>query len=104
MLKILAAPTFRAKVSIPVAGGEPEKITVVFKHLTRAKLEAFLQAGTDAGRGYEETLAEVIDSWEGVDAPYTRDALDTLCQQHHGAALALLKAYGEELSQARLGN
>jgi hypothetical protein len=104
MLKLKANPTFKAKVMIPVAGGESLPVTFEFRHMTRDALESFL-GGEDAGkRSYEDTTCAIVAGWEGVDAPFSREAVAELFQNYMGAPLAILEVYGKELGKARLGN
>lgn len=104
MLKIKANPTFKAKVKIPVPGGEKVEIEVEFKHMTRAQLEQFLTGEDAKGRKDEETVLAICAGWSGVDAEFSRDALADLFQNFHGSARAIVETYIIELTQARLGN
>lgn len=104
-LKLQPAPTFRAKVGIPVPGQDkPEEIVCIFAHMTRDEFRDFAAPEVASKRTDAESLARIMRGWEGVDAEFSADALALLCQQYHGAAYAISTAFVAELTKARLGN
>lgn len=104
-LRLNPEPTFRAKVGIPVPGQEQaEQIVCVFKHMTRDEYADFSSPAKADARSDLDSLCALLVGWEGVDAPYSRDALATVLQSYHGAAHAIATAYVTELTKARLGN
>lgn len=104
MLKLKAAPTFKAKVGIPMPGGKAEEVEFEFRHMTRDALNEFLSGKEAEGRSYEDTIAQIVVGWSGVDAPFSKEAVAEMCQNYLGAPTAILGAYGKELAAARLGN
>lgn len=102
MLKLKANPTFKAKVGIPVPGGEAAEVEFEFKHMTRDGLNAFLEGAKDMS--HEDMLNGLIVGWSGIDVPFSKEAVSDLCQNYMGAPTAIISAYGKELAAARLGN
>jgi len=105
MLKLQPNPTFRAEVGIPVPGQpEPVKIWCVFAHMDRDEFRAFAAPEASASRSDAQSLQRILRGWEGVDAPFSEEAVAKLCQQYHGAAFAISSVFVQELTKARLGN
>ena len=104
-LRLNPSPTFSVKVGIPVPGQEQaEQIVCVFKHMTRDEYAAFSSPEQADARSDLDSLCALLAGWEGVDAPFSRDALAKVLQAYHGAAHAIATAYVTELTKARLGN
>ncbi len=104
MLKLQPNPTFKAKVGIPVPGQDkPAEIVCEFAHMDRVEFAAFAAPEASASRSDAESLQRILRGWEGVDAPFSAEAVTTLCQQYHGAAYAISSAFVAELTKARLG-
>lgn len=104
MLKVKANPTFKAPVEIPRAGEAPAKITVEFRHKTDEEVDAFWQRANEEKLSNHAALCELIVGWEGVDTPFSPDALMQVLQNYQAAGQALIRAYFDELSGARKGN
>ena len=102
MLKLKPNPTFKAKVVIPTPEGEV-KVDFTFKHKTRDELQDFL-FGEHPDRTDTDAVLEIAEGWSGVDGAFGREALDEMFANYHGAARAIVKAYAEQLTQARAGN
>lgn len=102
MLRLKPQPTFTAKVKIPDPAGEPMEFTATFKHKTKTEFEDFKTR--TAGKSDLETVAEVLIGWDGVDAPFSGEALQTLLDSYPGASFAISKAYGIALFEGRQGN
>lgn len=51
-----------------------------------------------------DLLAEVVESWEGFDQPYSRAALEQLLRTFPGVGLNILLAYVEHRQEARIKN
>jgi len=100
-LKLVANPTFRAKVGIPVAGAVPVEIEFVFRHRTKTDLDAWISARTD--KSDPDSFMEMVESWE-LDDPYTRENVETLLENYIGTALATYRVYIDQLVQAKLKN
>lgn len=112
MFKIIPAPTFKAVVSIPVPGGEPQELPVVFKHKGKKALTEFNDAmqKADQQQDKEKALKDeadllfgLIDSWE-ADEPLNRENFDALLDQYMTANSAIYMAYLESLMGAKRGN
>lgn len=102
MFKIVPKATFGVDVSISVPGAAPAVVRVEFKHLPKSALPGYfsgLQGKTDA-----EALAEIVVGWEGVDVPYSPQALATLVDNYPAAAAELFEAFRSELMEARRKN
>jgi hypothetical protein len=104
MLKLQPNPTFTAKVGIPVPGGEAVEVSLTFKHMTRAELEQFLTGQDAAKRPDLETVMAIVQGWDGVDAPFSRQSVEAVLSQYHAFARTVVGAWVNELTQARLGN
>lgn len=104
MLKITADPTFKAKVRIPTAGGAVHTIEVEFRHKTADEFREFMSGPAAASRSDVDTVLEIVVGWSGVDAPFNRESLEALFQNHIAAPREIGKVYAEELLQAREKN
>lgn len=100
-LKLVAAPSFKAKVPIPVAGGDPVEVEMTFKHRTKAALDEFVK--TRESKSDAESLMAMVEGWDLEDA-YTKENVDLLLENFIGAALATYRVYVEELVGARVKN
>lgn len=98
--RLQPAPTFKAKVDIPVHGGSAVAVEFEFKHRTRDQIAEFFK---DEKRGDVDTILEVLAGWE-LDDPFGRESVELLVQNYAGAAPAIVARYVEELIQARKGN
>ena len=101
LLKLQPAPKFRAKVAIPVPGGDPVPVEFEFVHRTKSDLEAFL-ASADK-RPDVDSVMETVSGWELSDK-FDRDNVARLLDNYHGAARAIAQVYLEQLMALRLGN
>ncbi|EGK71903.1 Phage protein [Methyloversatilis universalis FAM5] len=102
--KLKPNPTFQAKVKIAVPGQDkPEVITFTFRHKTKVELEALFSEASKQTSDVD-LVAEIATNWDVADAPFNREALEELFQNYHGAALAIVDAYHQQLQAARLGN
>jgi hypothetical protein len=100
-LKLKPAPTFKAKVAIPVPGAEATEVEFTFKHRTRDELKAF----TDS-MGEREDLDQVlamVEGWELSDE-FNRENVAQLVANYFAAPRAIFFAYLEELTQAKEKN
>jgi len=100
--KLAVAPTFKAKVAIPVPGGESPEVEFEFKHRTVAQLDEWSKS-LKKGRKNEEVVSEILVGWE-LDDEFSEENIALLCQNYAGAATALMIAYQQELIGARRGN
>lgn len=103
MFKINPKPVFRATVPLSVPGSDkPAAISVDFKHLGKSALRDYF-AGLE-GKSDAEALGEIVTGWEGVDAPFSADALGQLLDNYPAAAGELFEAFRRELLEARAKN
>lgn len=100
-LKLQPDPTFRAKVGIPVAGGDAVEVEFTFKHRTREGLDKFIAEAKDMPD--PDAIMAMASAWELEDA-FTKDNVTQLAQNYIGAPRAIFDKYVDELVNARLGN
>lgn len=99
-------PTFKTEVTIPLPGGKDGKVKFVFKHKGRKALKEFFDSlgEGDTARPDHESLMELIADWDGVDAKFSEEALETLLDNYPGAARAIFEAYNRGLFEGREKN
>lgn len=97
------APTFKAKVDIPVHGSDTVPVEFEFKHRSRDAMDELLSRVSSGSLKDVDSLQEVIVGWE-LDDPFTAESIDKLVQNYQGAAQAIVRKYMSEITQARLGN
>ena len=100
-LTLTVAPTFLAKVAIPVPGAKPAQVEFKFKARTKDEFKEFIE-----GMGETEDVDAILDmatGWE-LDDAFNKDNVEKLVQNYIGSARAILEKYITENSGARLGN
>ena len=100
-LKLVASPTFRATVGIPVAGGPDVPVQFVFKHRTKTDLEVWISSRAD--KGDAESFMEMVEGWDLEDA-FNADSVNLLLENYIGTALATYRVYVDELVKNKLKN
>lgn len=100
-LALKAAPTFKASVGIPVAGGEPVMVEFTFKHRTKTTLDEFTKSRAD--QTDTESFMAMVEGWDLEDA-FTKESVDELLENYIGAALAVYRGYVNNLVQAKVKN
>lgn len=100
-LSISAAPTFKAMVAIPVAGGESVEVEITFKHRTKLQLDEFVASCAD--KTDAETFMEMASGWEFAEE-FSADTVKTMTQNYMGAGLATYRVYLDELVKAKAKN
>lgn len=100
-LKLVANPTFKAKVGIPVAGGEPVEVEMVFKHRTKSDLDKFMSSRED--KTDVESFMEMVDGWD-LEDKFNKESVGLLLENYIGSALATYRVYVDQLVQARVKN
>jgi hypothetical protein len=100
-LKLVANPTFKAMVSIPVAGDEPAMVEMTFNHRTKTQLDEFIKASAE--KKDADVFMEMVSGWELEDA-FTRESIETLLENYIGTALAVFQKYIDELYKAKVKN
>lgn len=100
-LKLVADPKFRAKVAIPLAGGDPVEVEFQFKHKTKTALNEFISSRE--GKSDTDTIFEITAGWE-LEDEFNKENVNTLLENYAGSAVAIYQTYIEELVQARVKN
>lgn len=100
-LTLVASPTFKCKVAIPVAGGPSVDVEFVFKHRTKDALDELIK--TRAEQSDADTVMAVIAGWDLEDS-FDRTAVELLLQNYIGASLAIYREYVDQLVQAKAKN
>ena len=100
-LSLAAAPTFQAKVSIPVPGGKPVSISFTFKGRSKDEFKEYME--TLAELSDVEAIMDTASGWDLEDA-FGEENVAKLLQAYIGAAKAIFEKYISEISGARLGN
>lgn len=100
-LKLQPNPTFKAKASIPVAGGAPIDLEFTFKHRNREDLNAFLKSAIELQDA--ALIMACAEGWELEDA-FTADNINTLAQNYITAPQIIFNTYLNELVKAREKN
>lgn len=101
MLSLKAPPTFKAKVAIPIAGGESHPVEFTFRHMTATRLKEFMTDEAAKTRSDAETILAIAEAWSGVDVEFSRESVELLLQNYQGAAPAIAEKYVLELTQAQ---
>lgn len=106
-LKLIADPTFTAKVAIPVAGCASVPVEFQFKHRTKKELANFIQSCE--GREDAAIFKDCVMGWDLVDASGTSVSLSdasivTFLDNYIGASVAVYQHYIEELVKAKEKN
>jgi hypothetical protein len=98
-LKLVANPTFIAKVGIPVAGATDADVTFTFRHRTKAELEDWVkESGDDV-----KMILSMATAWD-LDEQFNEDTVGVLVQNYMGAPEVIVTAYMKELLKAREKN
>lgn len=104
-LKLQPNPTFWHPVHISVPGAEkPAVVDFEFKHQTKEKLAAFVEANQKEDRNDAAILVDVINNWKGVDAEYSESALRDLLSNYPASGLEIYKGYISALMEGRRKN
>lgn len=100
-LQLVAAPTFKWPVNIPVAGEESAPVVFTFRHRTRSQFAEF-QASVE-GRRDIDVVMDMVVGWDLVDT-FTTDNVDTLLENHMGAGTSIFEVYRQELLKHKAKN
>lgn len=100
-ISLTAAPTFKAPVDIPVAGGEPLVAVFTFKHRTRTALDEFIAERPK--KSDIDAFMEMVEGWD-IDVPFNKENAEILLENYIGTSLATYRVYLEELIQAKAKN
>jgi hypothetical protein len=100
-LKLNAAPTFKAPVSIPVAGDEPAVVELTFKHRTKSALDEFIDS-FDA-KPHVETFMDMVVGWD-LEDDFNKESVATLLENYIGTPQVTFRAYLEQLLAYKVKN
>ena len=98
---LVAIPTFKFKVSIPVSGGKSVDVEFVYKHRTRAQFVEFVDTLGD--REDVSVIMDIASGWDLEDA-FSAESLELMTQNYMGSARAIIQTYINELSDVRVKN
>jgi hypothetical protein len=96
-----ADPTFVAAVAFPVAGGDSVDVKITFKHRTKTALEDFIEKRD--GRNDADMFMDMCAGWD-LDDEFSRANVETLLENRMGVAVAVYRAYIDELVKHRAKN
>lgn len=104
-LKLNPEPTFKAPVSIPVAGSAPVSVGFTFKYRTRTELREYAKALAELADDANEveTFKDFVVGWE-LDDPFTDENIARLLDAYPGAGGEVTSTYMRESFGARRGN
>lgn len=101
-LKLVANPTFKARVGIPVPGEkDPTYVVFTFKHRNKTDLQDWLEL---RGRSDLDMFMEMVTGWDIEGEEFNRENAAMLIEAYGGAAVATVNVYIEQLSRTRVGN
>jgi hypothetical protein len=98
---IKAEPTFVALVPFPRAGEASVDVKVTFKHRTKTALESFIEKRE--GRDDVDLFMDMVVGWD-LDDEFSKENVETLLENRMGVAIAVYRAYIDELVKSRAKN
>jgi hypothetical protein len=109
MIRLVPAPTFKAKVPFTVPGADaPALIEIEFAHRAPTALKAWWESSS--AQPVAKAMAEIVLGWSGVvdetgaEVPYSADALAQFVGNSATRGEELLRAYLRELTESRTKN
>lgn len=109
-LKLVAEPTFIAKVGIPVAGGPPVDVLMTFKHRTRKQWDEWIAAAKASAADEAVVLDDEVKSFMDVvvgwdlEEAFNAENVALLLQNYYGAGHAAVRVYSAELWNNNIKN
>ena len=100
-LRLDPAPTFKAKVGIPVPGLGPADVEFTFHHRSRKEITAWRDAAAEATDA--EAVMQMALGWD-LDDEFNAENVERLCDNYPGAGTAIFVGYLAELRGARAKN
>lgn len=105
MFKIVPDPLFTADVPLTVPGqAETVPVRMTFRYKDKAGLIDFEKRCMDKETAVEDLLGEIIEDWNGVDAPCTPDAIKQICAHYVTAPAEIISAFNKELVRSKIKN
>jgi len=103
MLKLIPEPKFKADVPLTIPGKpEPVVVSMTFKYMTRQQFISFMEDEKD--RLLTDTVGELITGWDGFDAEYSRENLNTFFEHYPNAPIEIWREYNKQLFESRVKN
>jgi hypothetical protein len=111
-LKLTVNPTFKAKVKIPVVGGEAVDVGMTFKHRTRKEWDEWVASAKerDTNGSAPPTIEDEVNSfldvvvgWE-LEDEFNRANVELLLQNYYTAGTEVVRTYASELWNSKLKN
>ena len=103
MLKLNPDPTFVAQVSITVPGKvKPESVKMTFKYRSKKELNDFWEG--NKGRDDADVLMDIVESWDGIDAEYTKENVEKFLDNYPTSGREIGLAYSKLLLESRAKN
>lgn len=99
--KLEAAPTFKAKVAIPIPGGDTQDVEFEFKHVPKDEFNDLFSP--DNALPDVELILKICAGWE-LDDPFNAASVEKLRQNYQAAPGAIVRKFVAEIGPARLGN
>ena len=91
--------TFKATVKVTPFGGEAESVTIEFAYMPVSKAMDLSKEKTVG-----EVLAEIVKGWDGIDAPFTPEALADLLDHNPAIGMELFQGYFSAMAETRAKN
>lgn len=106
-LVLVPAPTFAAKVPVPVPGAGTVDTEFTFKHRTRDEMRSFVERVNvtegDSAMDDVQLVMECASGWELADT-FNEANVREFCRQYIGGPTAVFETYVAEMAGARLKN
>lgn len=101
MLKLIANPTFKSKVSVTVQGGEAHILEVEFRHMTKDAADDLFR---DSTKQLSEKLLAIVAGWSGLEFELSEKGLKDMDQQYPAVGPQIISGYVDNLALGRSGN
>jgi hypothetical protein len=102
-LSLTPNPTFKARVTIPVAGEAPATVNVTFKYRTKTQLDEFFNKELETKDNWAEQILMIAEGWD-LDDEFSLENLRLLVDQRPGTGQSFFKTYSAEGYGAREKN
>jgi hypothetical protein len=98
-------PTFPAKLTL-VSAGEEQVLNVTFRHMGRKAFQGVVEGLIDVkepSKAEAEAVLKLVKEWD-ADCALTQAAVEHLCDERPGFAMALIQGYQKAFLTALKGN
>lgn len=100
-LSAAVAATFAATAYVPIPGKDPAPVKFDFKYRDSDEFKEYAAKLKDWTK--VEAIVEAAEGWD-LDEPFNKESVEKLLKKYMGAGDAILRAYVDELSGARVKN